>query len=67
MGQWVEEKPTMDLRWHVYWREDGEMRWSERVLQQLWKITKGGTGRVYYVEEWRDVRIVDEKDKGDGR
>lgn len=69
MTQWVEEKPTMELRWvqktspadDAYGLEIG------MTLQQLWKIAKGGTGRVYYTEEWRDVPVVHDGVDGDGR
>lgn len=66
MAQWVEEKPTMELRW-----VRGEVYSANEVaadrLQQLWKIAKGGTGRVYYTEEWRDVPVVHDGVDGDGR
>jgi hypothetical protein len=59
MGRWVEEKPTMQLRFVC--------RDEVKVLQQLWKITKGDMGRVYYIEEWRDVPLQAEKEEDDGR
>lgn len=48
MPEWTEEKATMELRF-----QDGK-------LQQKWEVTHGGTGRVEYSEEWRDVPAVEE-------
>ena len=61
MTAWTEETPTMELRlvrppakqepgWIVHYLKDR--------LQQKWKITRGGEGRVEYTEEWRDVPLV---------
>jgi hypothetical protein len=49
MGQWIDKKPTMYLRWI--------MRGDERVLQQLWKVTRGENGRILYTEEWVDIQL----------
>jgi hypothetical protein len=53
MGQWTEEKPTMYLRFVI---RDGRY-----ILQQQWKITRGGLGRIEYTEEWRDVSVMSEE------
>lgn len=67
MGSWVEEKPTMHLRFVGRRMKDGEFTYVERRLQQLWKIAKGGLGRVEYSEEWRDVPEISEEVASDGR
>jgi hypothetical protein len=51
MSEWTEEKPTMQLRWVD--RYVGTT--LVHVLQQKWEITRGGTGKVEYSDEWRDV------------
>jgi hypothetical protein len=51
MSEWIEEKPTMHLRWEVRIDCDGRCE----TLQQKWEITRGGTGKVEYSDEWRDV------------
>ena len=65
MPAFVEEKPTMELRWSP---DDiqGEQYAEDRFwLQQKWLITRGGEGNgVEYTEEWRDVPIVN---GGDGK
>ena len=51
MTAWIEEEPTMELRI------------LNGVLQQKWKVTKGGNGTgVDYTEEWRNVPTVEKQD-----
>lgn len=64
MGSWVEEKPTERLRFVSRRMKDGEFTYVEKRLQQLWKITRGGLGRVEYLEEWRDVPEFSEEVAG---
>lgn len=67
MGQWVEAKATNELRFVERKLSDGEFTYIEKRLQQLWKISRGGLGRVEYSEEWRDIPVVNDKDDSDGR
>lgn len=53
MGQWTKETPTMHLRYVI--------RGGKYILQQRWNIEKGGLGRVFYTEEWRDVQVTSEE------
>ena len=72
MGSWIEEKPTMELRWAeretvVQNIDNMNVYKLHPHLQQLWKIARGGLGRVEYTEEWRDVPRVFVKREDDGR
>ena len=52
MTEWTKEECTNELRWIRKGR-------LGPFLQQKWKITKGGTGKVTYEEEWRDVPVTE--------
>lgn len=69
MGSWVDAKPTMYLRWVQKTSPSDDAYGLEvgMTLQQLWKIARGGLGRVEYSEEWRDVPVQHEGDISDGR
>lgn len=62
--EWIDEKPTMELRFRLYRVLKGPNPFDigiERRLQQKWKITRGGGGDgVKYEEVWRDVVEVGE-------
>ncbi len=53
MGQWIEQKPTMHLRFVI--------RGGKYILQQQWKVTRGENGRILYTEEWRDIEVMSEE------
>jgi hypothetical protein len=60
MTKWTEAKPTNELRWHEtrllsIAPGGGLGNVTRRVLQQKWLVTKGGTGKVEYFEEWREI------------
>lgn len=62
MPEWTEEKPTMELRFMRYKLWVGPAPFDfriERRLQQKWEIVNGGTGKVEYIDEWRDVEVVE--------
>jgi hypothetical protein len=66
MTEWTESKPTNELRWYEtrllsIAPGGGLGNVTRRVLQQKWLVTKGGTGKVEYLEEWREIPTVEEE------
>lgn len=66
MMKFMEEKPTNEFRWlrKPFIRADasGWTRWTEDTLQQKWSVTIGRGGAVEYLDEWRDVPVVEDSD-----
>lgn len=61
MTDFTKEEATNELRFFpkLFMTGPQEFEYSgSYALQQRWKITRGGLGRVDYTEEWRDVPIV---------
>lgn len=67
MSHFEDAKPTHELRWKrerfVRVQEGGGIEpWYQDTLQQKWQVAIGRGGRVDYVDEWRDVPLVDDEE-----
>jgi hypothetical protein len=62
MAEWTKEEVTPEIRRLRYRVATGPNPLDVAVreqLQQKWRVTKGGTGKVEYSEEWRPLPVVE--------